>query len=150
MSHSLQRGRQLGKTRVVRFLRLHLVGKPGLVHPRGSHGLVQRKPIFQHTQHHREDGVDDRSSARAACHQHGPAIAGHHRGRLRTEHPFARCNHVGGRADPAVPVGDTRMPIEIAHLIVEQKTRPADHDVRTKFIFQRVGVGDRHALLVND
>ena len=48
-----ERRHQLGKARVGRFLHLHMVGKPGLVHPRSGHRLVQRQAIFQHAQHHR-------------------------------------------------------------------------------------------------
>ena len=56
---------------------------------------------------------------------------------------------LGGVPIAAVPVGDAGMPVEVAHLVVEQKAGPADHDVRTKFIFQRVGVGHRHAVAID-
>ena len=49
-----------------------------------------------------------------------------------------------------MPVGDAGLPVEVAHLVVEQETRAPDHDVRAVAALQRVGVRDGHAVLVDD
>ena len=52
---------------------------------------------------------------------------------------------------PMSPVrfGRARLLVEVAHLVVEQDARALDDDVRSVAAFERVGVRDGHAVLVD-
>src|SRR5262249_57492257 len=69
---------------------------------------------------------------------------------LRAEHAFAGSDLVGRRADGSLAVGVAWPPVEVHHLVVEQKSRALDHDARAVALLQRVGVGHPHAVLVDD
>ena len=114
---------------------------------------VHRRPDvhieFQHIQQHAQHGVNDRAAAGTAGHQHHLAVFRDDRRRLRAEHPLAGGDLIGQRADRAGPVGNARPPVEVDHFIVQQKPRPLHDNARAVAAFQRVGVGDRHAVFVD-
>ena len=68
-----------------------------------------------------EHGVDDRPAARRAGHEHDLAVLDHHRRRHRAEHPLARIDQVGRRADVAARVRVARLLVEVTHLVVQEE-----------------------------
>ena len=77
------------------------------------------------------------------------AVARDDRRRHRTEHPLARRDEVGVRADVAGRVGQAGLLVEVAHLVVQQDAGPGDDDVRSVAALERVGVRDGHPVLVD-
>ena len=78
------------------------------------------------------------------------AILLHDRRRLRTQHPFAAGDGIGGGSNSALRVRFTRKPIEVSHLVVQHEARAANDNARAPGGFQRVSVGDRHPFGVHD
>ena len=130
-------------------LEAHPVREPLVVQPRRIDGRADVHVELQHVEDDLQRGVDDGPAAGTAGDQHHLAVLGHDGRRLRAEHPFARSDLVGGRADVAVARRHSGEPVEVHHLVVEQEAGPLDHDARAVAAFQRVGVADGHAVAVD-
>ena len=78
------------------------------------------------------------------------AVLQHDGRRHRAEHPLARVDQVGGRADVARRVGVARLLVEVPHLVVEEEAGAFDDDVRAEPAFERVSARDRHAAPIED
>jgi hypothetical protein len=104
----------------------------------------------RHAEYDVEHRVGNGASTRRSRHEQQLAVTRDDRRRHRAQHALAGRDQVCRRPDVAREVRLTRLLVEVAHLVVEDHAGAADHHAGAEARFERVRVGHRHALRVDD
>ena len=128
----------------------HDVRHPRVMKSGGIHRFTRRELVFQVIDQQTKQRIDDRATTRATSDQYGTPLFRHNHRSHRAEHPFPRCGQIGLGPNESLSIRDSWLGVKIPHFIIQEIARPAHHNSRTKALFQRVGIGDRHPFTVDD